>query len=258
MSVTRRGAANWTRKMKQWIALHEQGITVRRCPCSYSITKVTQSRLLKLHVQCEVSSFFHLTYTCDTTSLYKCNQASCTQWLNPRPPAFGPASLPPPPTCPTRALTSRTTAADHSLQLFVGPGRGAACPQTRDRSPALAPRGRTPAWRRAGDRPPPASQLRSRPPGVPGPGRPPLPAPSPPTPAGLGPFSRAGEAVPRPGPAGPHLASKRLTGTTPRPARRWRQRGWSGRAQPGPSRPPGPPAPREPPSSRAHTGYRRL
>lgn len=146
----------------------------------------------------------------------------------------------------------------HSLQLFVGPGRGAACPQTRDRSPALAPRGRTPAWRRAGDRPPPASQLRSRPPGVPGPGRPPLPAPSPPTPAGLGPFSRAGEAVPRPGPAGPHLASKRLTGTTPRPARRWRQRGWSGRAQPGPSRPPGPPAPREPPSSRAHTGYRRL
>lgn len=98
---------------------------MRQCPCSYSITKVTQSRLLKLHMQCEVSSFFHLTYTCDTTSLYKRNQASCTQWLNPRPPAFGPASLRPPPTCPTRALTSRTTAADNCCipcSFLSGPG----------------------------------------------------------------------------------------------------------------------------------------
>lgn len=132
--------------------------------------KTTQSRLLKLHIQCQILSFSHFTYISDTISLYKRNQASCTQWLNPHPPAFGPVSLPPPCSCRTLALPSGTTATDHFMQLSVGPGRGGARPQPWDCSPALSPRGRAPVWRRPGDRPPRACSCAPGPWGSPAPG----------------------------------------------------------------------------------------
>lgn len=162
------------------------------------------ARLLKLHIRCQILSFLRFTHTCDTIRLYKHNQAGCAQRLH-----RGPVSLPS--SCSRRALALPwgTTAANYLMQLSVGAGKEAAQPQPGTEGRA-SPRGAGP-------------QSGAGPGTGPGPPAPPLPAPWRPQPrAAAGPVTatpRARPIQPRRG-AGPHLASRRLTGTPPPPARR--------------------------------------